>query len=81
MGTLDDLEDIEKAVERLPPDKLAQFRAWFDEFETTRFTKDGFYIASEEELSGIDRGLRDAAEGKFATAEEVEATFAKYRKP
>ena len=53
--------------------------------------KDARLVAAEElwrlaleeydELRGIDRGLREAAEGNFATAEEVEATFAKYRKP
>jgi len=37
------------------------------------------YRATPEELAGVDRGLRDAAEGKFATDEEVEATFAKHR--
>jgi hypothetical protein len=31
------LEDIEKAVAELPPDQLAQFRAWFEEFEAARF--------------------------------------------
>ncbi len=27
------LEDIEKAVERLSPEELARFRAWFEELE------------------------------------------------
>ena len=31
------IEDIEKAVAQLPPDQLAQFRAWFDEFDAARF--------------------------------------------
>jgi hypothetical protein len=31
------LEDIEKAVTELPADQLAKFRAWFEEFEATRF--------------------------------------------
>jgi predicted transcriptional regulator len=38
------------------------------------------YRATDEELAAIDRGLRDAAEGRFATDEEVEATFAKHRR-
>jgi len=75
------VEEIEDAILKLAPDKRDEFRAWFWEFEASRFTKDGFYIASEDELRGVERGLREAAEGKFATAEEVEATFAKYRKP
>ncbi len=41
----------------------------------------GVYQATPEELEGIDRGLRDAAEGRFATDDEVEATFAKFRQP
>jgi hypothetical protein len=41
----------------------------------------GTYHATPEELIGVDRCLHQAAEGKFATAEEVEATFAKYLKP
>jgi predicted transcriptional regulator len=39
------------------------------------------YEATPEELQGIDRGLRDAAEGRFATDDEVEAAFAKFRRP
>ncbi len=31
------LEDIEKAIEKLPPEELARFRAWFDEFDGARF--------------------------------------------
>jgi hypothetical protein len=31
------LEDIEKVVAGLPPDQLARFRAWFEEFEAARF--------------------------------------------
>jgi predicted transcriptional regulator len=37
------------------------------------------YVPTPEELEGIDRGLRDAAEGRFATEDEVEAVFAKFR--
>jgi hypothetical protein len=31
------VEDIEKAVEKLPADQLARFRAWFQEFDAARF--------------------------------------------
>ena len=31
------VEDIEKAVEKLPADQLARFRAWFEEFDAARF--------------------------------------------
>jgi len=38
------------------------------------------YEPTAEELAAIDRGLRAAAEGRFATDEQVEAVFAKFRK-
>ena len=41
--------------------------------------KDGEYQPTPEELAGIDRGLRDAAQGRFASEQEVEAAFAKFR--
>ena len=31
------IEDLEKAVAKLPPDQFAQFRAWFDQFDAARF--------------------------------------------
>jgi len=30
-------EEIEKAVERLPPKELARFRAWFEAFDAAQF--------------------------------------------
>jgi hypothetical protein len=30
-------EEIEKAVERLPPNELARFRAWFEAFDAVQF--------------------------------------------
>jgi predicted transcriptional regulator len=41
--------------------------------------KDGVYHPTPEEQKGIDRGLRDAEQGRFATEDEVEAAFAKFR--
>lgn len=32
-------EDIERAIERLAPDDLARFRAWFERFDAERFDK------------------------------------------
>jgi predicted transcriptional regulator len=69
------VEELEKAVAALSPEKLSQFSEWFETFYARKF-----HSASPEELQGIDRGLRDSAEGKFASAAEVEATFAKYRR-
>jgi hypothetical protein len=41
--------------------------------------KGGVYYPTADELEGIDRGLRDAEQGRFATDEEVESAFAKFR--
>jgi len=41
--------------------------------------KGGAYTATPEELAGIDRGLKAAREGRFATEEEVAAV--KHRRP
>jgi hypothetical protein len=35
--TMSKIKDIEKAVETLASDELAQFRAWFDAFDAARF--------------------------------------------
>ena len=39
------------------------------------------YRATPEELAGIERGLKDAREGRFATDEQVKAAFDKFRRP
>ena len=44
------VEDIENAVEQLPEDQLARFRAWFAAFDAARFD---------------DRIARDAATGRL----------------
>ena len=41
--------------------------------------KDGIYHPTPEELAGVDRGLRDAEQSRFATDEQVEQAFAKFR--
>jgi hypothetical protein len=66
-------EDIENAIEKLPPRELARFRAWFEAFDASQFDAaierdaqagelDG--LAEEalaEQRTGVDRGLRDIA--------------------
>jgi predicted transcriptional regulator len=39
----------------------------------------GTYHATPKELAGIDRGLKDAREGRFATDDEVSKVFEKFR--
>jgi hypothetical protein len=69
-------------------DVMARVKTWSDaeqaellecalEIEARR---DGPYHATPEELEGIDRGVKAANEGRFATDEEVEAVFARFRR-
>jgi hypothetical protein len=39
----------------------------------------GAYLATPEELAGIDRGLLAAGDGRFAEPDAVAALFAKHR--
>ena len=64
-------------IEAWPADvqnELAEFA-----LELDAGLKDGEYQPTPEELAGIDRGLRAAAEGRFASEQDVEAAFAKFR--
>lgn len=38
------------------------------------------YRATAEEVAGIERGLKDAGEGRLATDEQVKAAFDKFRR-
>jgi hypothetical protein len=51
------IDDLEKAVAKLPPDDLARFRAWFDEFDAARFDQK---IERDAKSGKLDR-LADAA--------------------
>ena len=55
------IEDIEKAVEELPPDQFAKFRAWFDELNAARFDEK---IARDAGAGKLDR-LAEAAMADF----------------
>jgi hypothetical protein len=41
----------------------------------------GAYKPTPEELAGTEHGLSDLAADRFATDEQVEAVFAKHRRP
>jgi predicted transcriptional regulator len=72
---------LTKALERIETwpeeaqDRLAEMALDMD-----AGLKDILYEPSDAEFAGIDRGLRDAAEGRFASETEVEAAFAKFRR-
>ena len=72
------LAEVLKRVESWPPaaqDQLAEIALDID-----ANLRDIVYEPTDEELAGIDRGLRDADQGRFATDAEVEAAFAKFRR-
>jgi predicted transcriptional regulator len=71
------LTEVLERVETWPPEvqnELAELA-----LELDAEVRDGVYHPTPEELAGIDRGLRAAAEGRFATDQQVEAVFAKFR--
>jgi predicted transcriptional regulator len=71
------MTDVLERIEAWPPEAqnaLADFVLDLD-----AGFKDGDYEPTAEELAGIERGLRDAAEGRFATPQQVETAFAKFR--
>lgn len=51
------VEDIEKAIENLPPKELSRFRAWYEAFEANRFDD---RIASDASRGKLDE-LADQA--------------------
>lgn len=71
------LKDTLLRVETWPEhaqDMLAEFA-----LEIDLEMREGKYHATPAELAGIDRGLKAAREGRFATDEQVEAVIAKHR--
>jgi hypothetical protein len=50
-------EDIEKAVEQLPPRELARFRAWFEAFDASQFDA----VIERDALAGKLDGLAEEA--------------------
>jgi hypothetical protein len=57
------IEDIAKAVAKLPPDQLAEFRVWFEEFDAARFDRK---IERDAEAGKLDT-LADQAMDDFRT--------------
>jgi predicted transcriptional regulator len=71
---------LKKALQRVEAwpeqaqDMLAELALEIDEE-----MRQGKYVATPAELAGIDRGMKAADEGRFATDEQVEAVIAKHR--
>jgi predicted transcriptional regulator len=71
------LAEVLERVERWPAhaqDELAEIAR-----DIEQSLSEGEYEPSEAELAGIDRGLRAAADGRFATDQQIEAALAKLR--
>ncbi len=59
------IEDLEKAVAKLPPDQFAKFRAWFDEFDAARFDRKIERDAKAGRLDGMaDQAIADFRKGR-----------------
>jgi hypothetical protein len=55
------VEEIEKAVSKLPADELAKFRAWYEDFEAARLDRK---IERDAQSGKLDR-LADEAIAEF----------------
>lgn len=71
------LTEVLERIEAWPPEAQNQLADFVLELDAE--LSDGEYEPTPEEMAGIDRGLRAAAEGRFATPQQVEAAFAKFR--
>jgi hypothetical protein len=59
------VEDIERAVEQLTHDKLAKFRAWFEQFDAAHFDRKVEQDARNGKLDGLaEEALREYRDGR-----------------
>ena len=60
------VEELEKAVANLPPDKLAKFRAWFEEFAADAWDQKIEEDAENGKLDKLFQGsLDDLRDGRI----------------
>ena len=60
------IQEIETVVSSLPPKKLAEFRAWFEEFDAAAWDKQFEIDAASGKLNEIaEKGIRDYKKGNF----------------
>ena len=71
------LKEVMQRVESWPESAQEELAEIAKEIEAGM--QSGVYHATPAELTGIDRGLKAAREGRFATKEQAEAVFSKYR--
>jgi hypothetical protein len=59
------VEDLEKAVAKLPPDQFAEFRAWFEEFDAAQFDRRIEHDAAGGKLDPLgDQATDDFRQGR-----------------
>jgi hypothetical protein len=59
------IEDIEKAVSKLPPDQFAEFRAWFETFDAASYDEKIERDAKSGKLDRLaDQALDDLRKGR-----------------
>ena len=71
------LRDVLERVEAWPEEAQEELAAIALEIDSE--LRGGVYTATPEELIGIDRGLRAADQGRFASRDDVTGVFAKHR--
>ena len=76
--TIKVLKEVIERAESWPDDAQAELAAIA--FEIDAIVRGGVYQPTQGEFEGMDRGLRAAREGRFATDAEVKAVFAKHRR-
>jgi predicted transcriptional regulator len=75
--TTNALKEVMRKIESWPEEAQKELAAIAQEMDES--LRGGIYHASQEELAGIDRGLKAAREGRFAKDKEVEAALSKRR--
>ncbi len=59
------IEDLEKAVSKLPPDQFAKFREWFEAFDAVRFDQKIEHDAKAGKLDHLaDQAVADFRKGR-----------------
>jgi predicted transcriptional regulator len=70
------LETLLERVSALPDDAQEEL---LDHVALIEARQSGVYRLSDDERAAVRRGLEEMRQGKFATDEEVEAVFSRYR--
>jgi len=70
------LETLIERVAALPEEAQDEL---LDHVALIEARRSGVYRLSDDERAAVRRGLEEARQGKFATDEEVEAVFRRYR--